>query len=116
MEPPYLVVRMACGLCHISFNPTKPPKDPASPKWENIVSNIGNQYFREGMMVGGLGTPTNTLHLPVPVPSEIRSTSETSRYPASHDFINNPVIINSIYRLEGEIEARQTRAHHARSA
>ena len=95
VEPPYLV-GMACGLCHISFNPTKPPKDPANPKWENIVSNIGNQYFREGMMVGGLGTPTNTFIFQY-LYHQNPGTSETSRYPA--DFINNPVIINSIYRL-----------------
>ena len=95
VEPPYLV-GMACGLCHISFNPTKPPKDPANPKWENIVSNIGNQYFREGMMVGGLGTPTNTFIFQY-LYHQYPGTSETSRYPA--DFINNPVIINSIYRL-----------------
>jgi len=95
VEPPYLV-GMACGLCHISFNPTKPPKDPANPKWENIVSNIGNQYFREGMMVGGLGTPTNSFIFQY-LYHQYPGTSETSRYPA--DFINNPVIINSIYRL-----------------
>ena len=95
VEPPYLV-GMACGLCHISFNPTKPPKDPANPKWENIVSNIGNQYFREGMMVGGLGTPTNSFIFQY-LYHQNPGTSETSRYPA--DFINNPVIINSIYRL-----------------
>lgn len=95
VEPPYLV-GMACALCHVSFNPTKPPKDPANPKWENIVSNIGNQYFREGMMVGGLGTPTNSFIFQY-LYHQYPGTSETSRYPA--DFINNPVIINSIYRL-----------------
>ena len=95
VEPPYLV-GMACALCHVSFNPTKPPKDPANPKWENIVSNIGNQYFREGMMVGGLGTPTNNFIFQY-LYHQNPGTSETSRYPA--DFINNPVIINSIYRL-----------------
>ena len=85
VEPPYLV-GMACGLCHISFNPTKPPKDPANPKWENIVSNIGNQYFREGMMVGGRvrqrtasSSSTCTISIRVPArPPATRPTSSTT--------------------------------------
>jgi cytochrome c5 len=48
------------------------------------------------MMVGGLGTPTNSFIFQY-LYHQYPGTSETSRYPA--DFINNPVIINSIYRL-----------------
>src|SRR3984893_4994356 len=35
VEPPYLV-GMSCVLCHTSFNPDKPPQDPANPKWDNL--------------------------------------------------------------------------------
>jgi hypothetical protein len=28
------------------FKPTSPPVDVHEPKWDNIVSNIGNQYFQ----------------------------------------------------------------------
>ncbi len=98
VEPPYLV-GMACALCHVSFDPTTPPKDPANPKWENLTSNIGNQYFREGMLVG-YDVPRTTFLYQYLYHQE-PGTSETSRYPA--DFINNPIIINSIYRL-GERE------------
>jgi len=94
VEPPYLV-GMSCALCHVSFNPNRPPKDPANPKWDNLSSNVGNQYFREGMMFGSETSRTSfayqyLYHQPP-------GTSETSRYPA--DFINGPVHINSIYRL-----------------
>src|SRR5262249_20937650 len=51
VEPTYLV-GMACAVCHVSFNPARPPKDPSNPGWENLTSNIGNQYFREGMLFG----------------------------------------------------------------
>src|SRR5262249_16598867 len=30
VEPPYLV-GMACAICHVAFNPCKPPADPAEP-------------------------------------------------------------------------------------
>ena len=51
VEPPYLV-GMACAVCHTAFNPNRPPRNPAEPKWENIDSHIGSQYFREGMLFG----------------------------------------------------------------
>ena len=93
VEPPY--VGMACALCHVSFNPNKPPEDPANPKWENITSAIGNQYFREGMLVGTEATRNSFIYQYLY--HQQPGTSETSRYPA--DFINGPITINSIYRL-----------------
>src|SRR4051794_35642626 len=99
VEPPYLV-GMACTVCHTAFNPNRPPKNPAEPKWENIDSHIGSQYFREGMLFG-FDMPKDTfawqyLHNQSP------GTSETTRFPA--DFINNPVLINSIYRLNDRLK------------
>src|SRR5262245_6822581 len=86
---------MACALCHVSFNPARPPKDPSEPKWENLTSNIGNQYFRAGMLFGrrvrrGSFAYQYLYH-------QEPGTSETSRFPS--DFINGPVHINPIYRL-----------------
>ncbi len=43
VEPPFYF-GMSCGACHIAFDPTNPPKDPANPKHENIKGAIGNQY------------------------------------------------------------------------
>jgi hypothetical protein len=99
VEPPYLV-GMACTVCHTAFNPNRPPKNPAEPKWENLDSNIGSQYFREGMLFG-FDTPKDSfawhyLHNQPP------GTSETTRFPT--DFINGPVLINSIYRLNDRLK------------
>jgi hypothetical protein len=99
VEPPYLV-GMACGFCHVSFNPSKPPQDPSNPKWENLTSAIGNQYFREGMLFGH-DLPTNSFAFQYLFHQE-PGTSETSRFPT--DFINGPVTINSIYRLGKRLE------------
>ena len=105
VEPPFLV-GMACGLCHISFNPDNPPKDPANPKWENLHSSIGNQYFREGMMFG-FSAKRNTFTYQY-LYHQQPGTSETSRFPA--DFINGPIHINSIYRLGERLKlAREER-------
>ena len=41
---PY-TVGVSCALCHVAFNPQKPPDDPEQPMWENLSSTIGNQYL-----------------------------------------------------------------------
>jgi hypothetical protein len=43
------VVGGACTQCHVAFDPTNPPKDPNSPKWENLHELIGNQYVNQPM-------------------------------------------------------------------
>ena len=42
IEPPFLI-GMACGACHIAFDPLHPPKDPSHPEWTNIKGTIGSQ-------------------------------------------------------------------------
>jgi hypothetical protein len=108
MEPPYLI-GMACGFCHMGFNPLRPPADPEQPRWENLAANLGNQFLHEGgvffgdgkIVFGGenggrgLGDEDVLHHLGE---TQQRGTSETSRL--SYDFINNPNAINSIFFLE----------------
>jgi len=38
-------VGMSCGFCHVGPSPINPPADPENPKWENLTSNPGAQYF-----------------------------------------------------------------------
>jgi hypothetical protein len=38
-------VGMSCAFCHIGPNPTRPPENFNEPKWENLNSNPGAQYF-----------------------------------------------------------------------
>jgi hypothetical protein len=80
VEPPYNV-GMSCALCHVSFNPIRPPADVHEPQWENIASNIGNQYFREGMLFG-----SDTAHdsfIYQYLSTQEPGTSETSRTTSS---------------------------------
>src|SRR6185369_2680505 len=77
MEPPYLI-GLTCGTCHTSFNPANPPADPAHPTWDNLLYNIGNQYFAEGELykptTGGPGD--FKYHM---LDTQERGTSDTSR-------------------------------------
>jgi mono/diheme cytochrome c family protein len=95
IEPPYLV-GMTCAVCHASFNPLNPPKDPANPAAGNIVGTIGNIYLREGRLFTAQFSPDDFLwHYGA---AQLPGTSDTSRIASDHIF--NPNAINSIYLLE----------------
>ncbi len=94
IEPPFLA-GLTCGLCHIAFNPTKPPADPENPQWENLAPAFGNQYIREGEMFKG--RLTNSSFLYWVFDTQQPGTSDTSRI--STDFIDNPNAINSIWYI-----------------
>lgn len=95
VEPPFLV-GMSCGACHIAFDPLKPPKDPAHPKWENIKGAIGNQYIRiSEMLVSGM--PADSLEWQVFAHAR-PGTSDTSAVPT--DQVNNPGTINAIHNFK----------------
>ena len=91
IEPPFRI-GMACGACHIAFNPAKPPVDPAHPKWENIVGLVGNQYIRISEIIVS-GMHHDTLEWQVFAHAR-PGTSDTSAIPT--DQINNAGTINAL--------------------
>ena len=99
MQAPYKV-GMSCVFCHIGFNPISPPANPAEPKWENLVSSIGNQYLREGLAFGKDIQHSSIIYQYMA--TQEPGTSETSRFPT--DSINNPTNINSIFRLQDRLK------------
>ena len=88
-------VGMSCGFCHVGPSPIQPPVDPENPKWENLNSNPGAQYFwvdrilfwnkDEGNFIYQL------LHTSLP------GTLDTSFI--SSDYINNPRTMNAVYSV-----------------
>lgn len=99
---PY-VVGMACGFCHVSFNPLKPPANAEQPKWENLSSTIGNQYFNASKVFAiGAGPDSYAYQL---FHSWAAGTVDTSFI--ATDNLNNPSNMNPIYALP----ARLTVAH-----
>ncbi len=59
IEPPF-TIGLACGSCHIAYDPIKPPDDPNNPEWANIDGLVGNQYSRISNLLGS-GMAPNSL-------------------------------------------------------
>ncbi len=94
IEPPFLI-GVACGSCHIAFDPLNPPPDPAHPSWENIKGAIGNQYLRIAQLLGS-GMPYDSLEYQMFAHAR-PGTSDTSAIP--NDQVSNPGTINAIINL-----------------
>jgi hypothetical protein len=94
MVPPYLI-GMACGFCHIGFNPLNPPDNPEAPRWSQLAGAIGNQYWEEGRLFN-LRMPATDFRWHVGN-RQPPGTSDTSRFATDH--INNPNNINSVFNL-----------------
>jgi hypothetical protein len=100
VEPPYLI-GVACGFCHVGFNPLHPPSDPEHPTWHNLHPGIGNQYFREQIFNTSKYPATRELKSSdfrwQVAHAEPPGTSDTSQVATDH--INNAGTINSIADL-----------------
>ena len=94
IEPPFLI-GMACGACHIAFNPLNPPKDPARPEWKNISGTVGNQYARVSQILGS-GMSPKTIEYQVFAHAR-PGTVDTSAIP--NDQVNNPGTMNAIINI-----------------
>ncbi len=88
-------VGMSCGFCHIGPNPVKPPADPENPKWENLSSNVGAQYFWVDRIFDWQADPSNYVFQLFH--SQLPGTLDTSL--VSTDNINNPRTMNAIYAV-----------------
>ncbi len=93
-------VGMSCGFCHVGPSPTNPPADPENPKWENLNSNPGAQYFWIDRIFGFDQDYSNYIF-------QLYHTSRPGALDTSlvsSDFINNPRTMNAIYSLGARIE------------
>ncbi len=93
-------VGMSCGFCHVGPNPVKPPADPENPKWENLASNVGAQYFWVNRILDWNGDPSSYLHQLLSASRP--GTLDTSLI--STDNINNPRTMNAVYSLGARLE------------
>jgi hypothetical protein len=88
-------VGMSCGFCHVGPNPLNPPSDPENPKWENLSSNVGAQYFWIDRIFtfdnDHSGFPWQVFH------TSRAGSLDTSL--VSTDNINNPRTMNAVYQL-----------------
>jgi hypothetical protein len=94
IEPPFRI-GMACGACHISYDPLKPPADPNNPKWESIDGLVGNQYSRISQLLAS-GMSKHVLEWQL-IARARPGTVDTSALPM--DTISNPGTMNAIYNF-----------------
>jgi hypothetical protein len=93
-------VGMSCGFCHVGPNPLKPPKDPDNPKWENLSSNVGAQYFWIDRIFYWGADKSNFVW-------QLFHTSRPGSLDTSFvstDNINNPRTMNALYLLQDRLE------------
>ncbi|MGR9106291.1 MAG: hypothetical protein ACU843_05095 [Gammaproteobacteria bacterium] len=92
-------VGMSCGFCHVGPNPANPPVDPEHPKWENLNSNPGAQYFWIDRIFTYEADPTS-------FPFQLFHTSRPGALDTSlvsTDYINNPRTMNAVYSLGARV-------------
>ena len=93
-------VGMACGFCHIGPNPTNPPADPENPKYENLNSNPGAQYFWINRIFVWDADMSNFVY-------QLLQTSRPGALDTSlvsSDQINNPRTMNAVYSLAARVQ------------
>lgn len=95
-QPPYLV-GLACGFCHISFNPADPPADPARPEWSNVTGLLGNVYLQEGPLFSWLLDFGKDAFYTDYLMAQPPGTSDTSRI--ATDDLDNPGAINGLFEI-----------------
>ncbi|MEQ1909754.1 MAG: hypothetical protein ABMA15_13080 [Vicinamibacterales bacterium] len=90
-------VGMSCGFCHVGPNPVKPPADPENPRWENLASNVGAQYFWWDRVFDWKAGTNGKSFLNQSLRTSLPGTLDTSL--VSSDNINNPRTMNAVYYL-----------------
>ncbi|MGE0418920.1 MAG: hypothetical protein AB7O80_19115 [Acetobacteraceae bacterium] len=97
-------VGMACAFCHVGPSPVNPPLDPENPKWENLASNPGAQYFWVNRIFFWNTRPRGPDGAPAPNEGNFLyqlfhtnppGTLDTSL--VSSDYMNNPRTMNAVY-------------------
>jgi hypothetical protein len=93
-------VGMSCAFCHVGPNPLRPPADPENPRWENLSSNVGAQYFWVDRIFTWKYDQSNFIYqlLHASRPGSL----DTSL--VSTDYINNPRTMNAVYNLGPRLE------------
>ena len=90
-------VGMSCGFCHVGPNPLKPPADPENPRWANLSSNVGAQFFWWDRIFDWKGATNQQSFGYQALHTSLPGTLDTSL--VSTDNINNPRTMNAVYYL-----------------
>jgi hypothetical protein len=96
-------VGMSCAFCHVGPSPVHPPADPNNPRWADLSSNVGAQYYWVDRIFAYQGDTSSfafqLFHTSRP------GTLDTSF--VSTDSINNPRTMNAVYGLPWRLAVAQ---------
>jgi hypothetical protein len=99
-------VGMSCAFCHVGPSPINPPEDPENPKWENLASNPGAQYFWVSRIFFWDTRPRGPDNAPAPNEGNFLYQLFHTNPPGSldtslvsTDYMNNPRTMNAIYSV-----------------
>ncbi len=99
-------VGMSCAFCHVGPNPERSPRDPENPKWENLASNPGAQYFWvDRIFVWNTrprdesGKPARNEHNFIYQVFHTSPAGSLDTSLVSSDYINNPRTMNAVYSV-----------------
>ncbi len=92
-------VTMSCGFCHVGPHPLNPPADPENPRWENMSSTIGNQYWTPPALFANLTAEDSLLYQFLA--SQQPGTVDTSL--VSTDHINNANTITAVFDMNARL-------------
>ena len=93
-------VGMSCVFCHVAPHPLNPPADPEAPKWANLSTTIGAQYFRMRAVFGNQLKEDNFIyHL---LDSQPPGTIDTSLI--ATDQINNTSTMNALWDFGARLD------------
>lgn len=102
IKRPYRV-GMACAFCHVGPNPSRPPADLNNPRWENLSSNPGAQYYWTDRIFDWDYQQNQDNFIVQLLHTYRPGTIDTSL--VSSDMINNPRTMNAVYDLPARIKA-----------
>ena len=97
-------VGMSCGFCHVGPNPNRPPADAEHPRFENLGSLVGAQYFWVDRIFNWRSDESNYLF-------QVLHTSRPGSLDTSlvaTDYINNPRTMNAIYNVWPRLNAARS--------
>ena len=102
-------VGMSCGFCHVGPNPTRPPADFNHPKWENLNSNPGAQYFWVDRIFNWDYKRNEKSFVYQLLHTSRPGALDTSLI--SSDQINNPRTMNAVYDLPARMTLAAKMGH-----
>jgi hypothetical protein len=99
-------VGMACAFCHVGPSPINPPADPENPKWENLASNTGAQYYWVSRIFFWNTRPRGADNAAAPNEGNFLYQLFHTNPPGSldtslvsTDYMNNPRTMNAVYSV-----------------